>query len=415
MAIGFGGGIVTADMEAAEVEGLELMLNRSRELPFPVLDSDNHFYETPEALTKYIPEKYAGIIKYVDVNGRQKLAIDDKISDFIPNPTFNRVAPPGGQESDPHKRRSLASPDAFFHPDARLRLMTELGIDRTLIFPTLAGTIEEQLKHDLHAFHAVAHAFNQWIDEHWSFNYQDRIFAVPIVPLSIMEEGIKELEYVLSRGAKAIWLRAGPAPGIFGPRSFALPEFDPFWKLVEDSGVLVAIHSGDTGYQERVNVWEGTSGLEHRPFAAAVAPAFRKLMTNYTGASATDSCASIIGHGLAHRFPKLRFAFIEFHPQWVKDFIRRAQAAYAADPGSFVEDPIATFKRSIYVHWFQDRDMQEFLDVVGIDNVMFGSDFPHVEGMNDPLAYADFIKHMPQEDQAKIMGGNLARLLRIEP
>jgi hypothetical protein len=410
----FGGGVVTPDMEPAEVEGLELMLNRSRQLPFPVFDSDNHFYETPEALTKFIPEKYAGIIKYVDINGRKKLAIDDKISDFIPNPTFSRVAPPGGQASDPHQRRSVASPDAFFHPEARVKLLGELGIGKTLMFPTLAGTVEEQLRHDLYAFHAVAHAFNRWVDEHWSFNYQNTIFAVPIVPLSILDEALKELDYVLSRGAKAIWLRAGPVPGLFGPRSFALPEFDPFWKKVEEADILVAIHSGDVGYQEYVNIWEGTSGQEHRPFAKAPSPAFRKLMTNYTGASATDTCAAIVGHGLALRFPKLRFAFIEFHPQWVKDFLPRAVKAYATDPGAFEENPIETFRRSIFVHWFQDRDFQDFLDLVGVDNLMFGSDFPHVEGMNDPLAYADFLKDMSLEDQAKIMGGNLARILKVD-
>lgn len=409
----FGGGIVTADMEATEIEGIELMFRRSRDLPYPVFDSDNHFYETPEALTKFIPEKYAGIIKYVDINGRTKLAIADKISDFIPNPTFNRVAPPGGQQSDPHQRRSVASPDAFFHPEARMKLLRELGISRTLMFPTLAGTVEEQLRHDLYAFHAVAHAFNQWVDEHWGFNYQDTIFAVPIVPLSILDEAMKELEWVLSRGAKAIWLRAGPVPGIFGDRSFAMPEFDPFWKRVQEADILVAIHSGDTGYQEYVNIWEGTSGKEHRPFENPPSPAFRKLMTNYTAASATDTCAAIIGHGLATRFPKLRFAFVEFHPQWVKDFLPRAKAAYAADPGAFQEDPIEVFKRNIFVHWFSDRDMQGFIDTIGVDNVMFGSDFPHIEGMQDPLAYADFLTDMSIEDQAKIMGGNLARILKV--
>src|ERR1043165_10855 len=63
-----------------------------RELPFPTFDADNHLYENRDALTKFLPDEYKGIVRYVDIGGRTKLAIQDKISDYIPNPTFNRVA-----------------------------------------------------------------------------------------------------------------------------------------------------------------------------------------------------------------------------------------------------------------------------------------------------------------------------------
>ena len=71
-----------------------------RELPFSTFDSDNHLYENRDALTKFLPDEYKGIIRYVDIDGRTKLAIQDKISDYIPNPTFNRVAVPGGAGMD---------------------------------------------------------------------------------------------------------------------------------------------------------------------------------------------------------------------------------------------------------------------------------------------------------------------------
>ena len=70
----------------------------ARKLPFPVFDADNHMYETTDAFTKYLPEQYSGLIKYVEVNGRTKIAIKNKISEYIPNPTFNVVAAPGAQE-----------------------------------------------------------------------------------------------------------------------------------------------------------------------------------------------------------------------------------------------------------------------------------------------------------------------------
>src|SRR3954466_7654898 len=71
-----------------------------RELPYPTFDADNHLYENRDALTKFLPREYEGVIKYVEVNGRTKLAIRDKISEYIPTPTFGRVAVPGGYGRD---------------------------------------------------------------------------------------------------------------------------------------------------------------------------------------------------------------------------------------------------------------------------------------------------------------------------
>ena len=64
----------------------------SRKLPYPVFDADNHMYEATDAFTRYLPEQYAGVIKYVEINGRTKIAIKNKISEYIPNPTFNCAA-----------------------------------------------------------------------------------------------------------------------------------------------------------------------------------------------------------------------------------------------------------------------------------------------------------------------------------
>src|SRR5690242_21795003 len=71
-----------------------------RELPFTTFDSDNHMYETRDALTKFLPKEYEGVVKYVDVDGRTKLALRNRISDFIPNPTFGKVAAPGAAGMD---------------------------------------------------------------------------------------------------------------------------------------------------------------------------------------------------------------------------------------------------------------------------------------------------------------------------
>ena len=67
-------------------------------LSIPLFDADNHLYETRDALTKYLPDRYRGAIDYVDVHGRTKIVVRGQISEYIPNPTFDVVARPGAQE-----------------------------------------------------------------------------------------------------------------------------------------------------------------------------------------------------------------------------------------------------------------------------------------------------------------------------
>src|SRR6185295_8515188 len=118
----------------------------SRSLDFEVFDADNHMYETPDALTKFLPDKYKNVIQYVQVNGRTKIAVKGQISEYIPNPTFDKIARPGAQEEyfrngNPEGksyRELVGDPmkclPGFRAPEPRLALMDELGVDRTLMF-----------------------------------------------------------------------------------------------------------------------------------------------------------------------------------------------------------------------------------------------------------------------------------------
>ncbi|MGW1624421.1 amidohydrolase family protein [Streptomyces sp. NPDC002172] len=233
----------------------------SRALPYPLFDADNHLYETEEALTKFLPKQYAGAIEYVQVRGRTKIAILGQISDYIPNPTFEVVARPGAMEEyfrvgnpDGKSRREIfgepmRSVPAFREPGPRLELLDELGVQRTLMFPTLASLIEERMRHHPELIHAVIHSLNEWLYETWSFNYKDRILTTPVITLPIVEKAIAELDWAVERGARAILVRPAPVPGYGGSRSFAMEEFDPFWKRVVETGVLVAMHSSDSGYR----------------------------------------------------------------------------------------------------------------------------------------------------------------------
>jgi predicted TIM-barrel fold metal-dependent hydrolase len=389
----------------------------THKLDFPVFDGDNHLYETREALTAYLPKEYEGAITYVEVNGRTKIATRGQISDYIPNPTFDRVAAPGAQEDyfrngNPKglSRRevmgkAIPCADAFREPAPRLALLDEQGVDRTMMYPTLASLVEERFRELPDATHAVIHALNEWLHNTWSFNYQDRIYTTPIITLPIVERAVEELDWALERGAKAVLVRPAPVPGLRGSRSFALPEFDPFWKRVSDTGTLVIMHASDSGYSRQAGEWEGAG--EFKPFQGSPFRAYFGQAHN----PAADAVASLACHGTLSRFPDLRIASVENGSTWVAPLLETLADTYKKMPQEFAEHPVEAIERCIYLNPFWEDDVSELARSVPIDHIFFGSDFPHPEGLADPLSYVDHVKDLTQDQIAAIMGGTLSALL----
>jgi predicted TIM-barrel fold metal-dependent hydrolase len=391
-------------------------------MPIPadltLFDADNHLYETREALTKFLPDRYRDAIDYVDVRGRTKIVIRGQISNYIPNPTFDVVARPGAMEEyyrvgnpDGKDRRAIfgepmqAIP-AFRDPASRLALMNEQGIARTLMFPTLASLVEERMRDDPEMIHAVIHALNQWLHETWQFNYEDRIFTAPVISLPIVDKAIEELEWVLERGARVVLIRPAPVPGYRGPRSFGLPEFDPFWQRVVESGVLVAMHSSDSGYERYANDWMGADEemLPFKPQAFRMLQAWRPI---------EDAVSAMVCHGALSRFPELKIGVIENGSSWVEPLLKAMKDLYKKMPQDFLEDPVEVIKRNIYISPFWEEDLGALAELIGEDHVLFGSDFPHPEGLADPVSYANELAALPETTVRKIMGENLARLMGV--
>jgi predicted TIM-barrel fold metal-dependent hydrolase len=390
-----------------------LLFVRDRRLDYPVFDVDNHMYENTDAFTKFVPPEYEGVIKYIDEGRRTRIAIKDRIDRAVPNPTFQRVAPPGGQQDDPLHRRSIAGLDAFFDVEPRYKLMQEFGITRALMWPTLSSVIEQAMPEDPRAVHAVLHALNQWMYEHWTFGYENAIFPAPTISLAVVDKAIEELEWVVERGARIVYISSAPVSGFGGRRSIALPEFDSFWEAMQEKGIVVGLHQVvNRRYPVDLAELDGTPEaggyFPQQPFGSAV---FRALATPRWQIS--DFIASMIGHGMLTRFPRLKVAVVEFFTDWVRPMVRQFHEAYDRSPQLFDDDPMAVLRRNIFLHVFHDPNPVELISMIGVENCMFGSDFPHPEGLRDPLAFSEEITSMPPEDQERVMGGNLARLLNV--
>jgi predicted TIM-barrel fold metal-dependent hydrolase len=285
--------------------------------------------------------------------------------------------------------------------------MDEQGVDRTLMFPTLASLLEERMRDDPEMTHAVIHSLNQWMHDEWSFNYEDRIFATPVITLPIVDKAIEELEWCVERGARTVLIRPAPVPGFRGSRSFGYEEFDPFWQAVVDNDVLVSMHASDSGYSRYQSDWTGPE--EMLPFRL---DPFRYMTMGKRWME--DSMAAFVCHGVFSRFPDLRVASIENGSEWVVPFLHHLEGVYRKMPQGFDEDPVAAFTRNVYVSPFHEDDIGALIQAIGADHVLFGSDFPHPEGLAEPRSYVD---HLPDglDDLrvANILGGNLSGLMRV--
>ena len=290
--------------------------------------------------------QHKDLFRYVEVKGRKKLVVRNVLTEFIPNPTFEVIAKPGshmafyaGENPEGKSLRELTGDPmrcipAFREPQARLELLDEQGVHACVMFPTLASLVEERLRDDPALTQIAIHAFNEWLYEDWTYDYEGRIFTTPIVSPCILEEGIAELELVLERGAKAILVRPAPVANLRGPRSPFLAEFDPFWARVQEAGVPVMLHASDSGYQDYLNTWEGTSG-EY--------VAFRPKTFAYVadgGRTIQDALASAICHGMLDRFPEVRLVSVENGGSWVGVLAKHLEVAWKKMPKEFPTHPL---------------------------------------------------------------------------
>jgi len=82
-------------------------------------------------------------------------------------------------------------------------------------------------------------------------------------------------------------------------------------------------------------------------------------------------------------------------------------------PFAFKDHPVEQFKRQVWVSPYYEDDMARLRDAIGIDRLLFGSDFPHTEGLPDPVQY---VKDIPEFDEAEtkaVMRDNVLDLLGI--
>jgi predicted TIM-barrel fold metal-dependent hydrolase len=300
----------------------------------------------------------------------------------------------------------MESIPAFREPGPRIESLDAQGVAEAFVYPTLANLVEHSAAEEPELVVAMIHALNRWMLETWGYTYKDRLFMTPVVTLALVEEAQRELDYVLANGAKAILIKPAPVKGLRGWRSPALPEFDPFWRDVQDAGIPVFLHASQPPLDGYVNRWEPPKTNNFMDMSA-----FRWVVLGHREIS--DMIASLVCHGTLTRFPKLRIASIENGSAWIRGLIEDLDGIYRKMPQAFQENPVDILRRNCWVSPFWEGSVAEVVEWLGWDKVMFGSDYPHPEGLPEPKGFYRYAEGMDERRARDFMGDNARRLLGI--
>ncbi|HUV09682.1 MAG TPA: amidohydrolase family protein [Acidimicrobiia bacterium] len=391
------------------------------DLGYRPFDADNHYYEALDAFTRHLdPALGPRIVQWCEIDGRRYHVIGGKVSRAVVNPTFDPIAKAGAMHDYFRGNPDGKNPVEFLRDrepirpeyrdrDARLAVMDEQGIEAVWLFPTLGILYEELLKDDVEGVTLMFSAFNRWLQDDWGCSYRDKIFGAPSISLCDPDWAIRELEWALDHDARTIVLRPAAPTTAVGQRSPGDPMFDGFWARVNEAGITVVVHAGDSGYSSQ--------GYADDAFSAAFGPgAGRPSIRMFAiERAAYDFLLSLVFDKLFDRFPNLRIASVENGSGFLPDLFRKLTSTSHKLMGYFSEDPAETFRRHVWINPFWEDDVYEIVDLMGANRVIFGSDWPHIEGMPQPLDYVNEVKELSDADRRLVLRENAVALNERHP
>jgi predicted TIM-barrel fold metal-dependent hydrolase len=297
----------------------------------------------------------------------------------------------------PHLNRSLG---AMFQDQGgitadRYRDMDYDGIDAEVVFPN-KGLVNWQSS-DPELNTVMCHAWNLWALE--SFGGHSRSFPSACIAPADLESAEKEIEWVKANGFKSIML-----PPLLKSRGYNLPEFDRLWAAACDARLPIMFHAG-TGKDPRSATGHGGALINYVIHAMGT-----------VAQPTVELCAS----GVFDRYPDLKFATIEAGAGWVPYVLHAMDFGYNAH--NFWVMPKLKYKPSDYYRMNGHSSFEtdpigvELRDRMGIDNLLWGNDYPHLEGCWPHSAEQIKVwgKDLTEAEIAKVIGLNSAKLFNID-
>lgn len=385
-----------------------------------VIDADNHYYERYDSFTRHIEPKFrdrAIGVRRLE-SGRTIVVVGDQPLKSNPAHPEDFVLPPGshvemyrsGDVPDdlrPQGRMRGADVAAFVDRDARLAFMDSGGIEGAMLYPSLGVMVEHQMHHDPDTTFANIRAFNRWIEEDWGYAYKGRLFAVPMLSLIDIGQACAELDRVLKLGARAVHLRSAPVNG----KSPADPVHDPFWARLCAAGVPVSLHGSFSSYLEYVSpLW----GEDSDPSYAEITPF--QWFSCMGERSICDMLAAMTLHNLFGRFPELKVLSIENGSVWLGGLLKKMDKSAVLGRRSraapkLADKPSVVLGNHLYIAPYVEDSVDDLAEVIDPSRILFGSDWPHPEGLAQPIDFMEGLRNLDLRSKRAIMGETIASLI----
>jgi predicted TIM-barrel fold metal-dependent hydrolase len=189
------------------------------------------------------------------------------------------------------------------------------------------------------------------------------------------------------------------------------PENDRFWEICSEAGIKLTTHLASlTRYAAQGEDWNEPEVM------LGDMDAFQWVFY-YGDRPAMETVGAAILQGWFARFPKMQLLLSEQGTVWAPYTIRKLDHAFLmgrrATWGKLTMRPSEYFRQHCFVAPFPEENVDRVVEAVGIEPIVFGSDFPHGEGLPEPQAYLGQLKNFTPEQVKTVMSDNLARFLDI--
>ncbi len=279
-------------------------------------------------------------------------------------------------------------------PELRIKDQDRDGVQAEVLFGILGAS---QRLNDPDAAIEMTRIYNEWLAD-FCDTHPDRFAGLASIPNHDIPAAIAEIERVAKRGA----LRGLEVANSYDMKPLYDPDWEPLWKAVNDSGLPMHFHTIGTKKPDL----ESMPPLQARQGHAVYITGFQLGMARIL--------MEIIYGGSLETFLDLRVVIAESGIGWIPYLLERMDLEWEDQ----YKDLTLTMKPSEYWHrqckatYQSDKVGIRLLDVLGEDNVMWGSDFPHPDGVWPDSQ--EFIKNelgdLPEKTRNKIVCGNAADL-----
>jgi predicted TIM-barrel fold metal-dependent hydrolase len=381
-----------------------------------VIDVDTHLSEPYDLWTSRAPASLLGRVPQVkERDGQRSWVIDgDKVINYATNPTS--VVLPDGSKSYGYAWFDFTLEDV--HPASwrvkdRLAYMDGQGVSAQVVYPNVmgfggqhAGLVDPDLRL------ASVQIFNDAMAELQAESGQ-RMFPMALMPWWDPKLTVTEAERCKGMGLRGVNINTDPQLhlGLSGER---LPDlgagfWDPVWEACSDLDLPVNFHVGSTTAASPE--WFGDQGWKSLP--GEMAGAMSSTMLYHQNARVMGN---LICSGIADRYPKIKFVSVESGIGWVSNFLETLdyQVSEMTALKALRRKPSEYFPTNFYAtFWFERRRLSERIKELGVDNVMFETDFPHPTCLLPIDNVSAAMGGLTYEEQDKVLNGNAKRVYNI--